>query len=115
MHEDRILINPQSVIPIFKLVHTDKATGPDNMSAFLLKTFAEELTPAWHQLYQLSIDTHSVPELWKRSVIIPVPKKACPQVNNGFRPVALTSNVQLKSLEKLLIQELHIEVEPHLD
>lgn len=59
-------------------MHTNKAAVPDNISAFLLKTFAEELTPVWHQLFQLSTDTHSVPELWKRSVIIPVPEKAYP-------------------------------------
>lgn len=84
------------------------------MSAFLLKTFAEELTPAWHQLFQLSVDTHTVPELWKRSIIIPVPKKSFPQENNDYRPETLTSNV-MKSLERIIIEELRTEVEPSLD
>lgn len=69
------------------------------MSTFLLKTFAEELTPAWQQLFQLSIDTQTVPEIWKKSIIVPVPKKVCPQEDNNYRPVALTSNA-FKSLER---------------
>lgn len=92
MDLDRILIDSQTVIKNFKAIKTSKATGPDNMSAFLLKTFAEELSPAWHKLFQLSIDTQTVPVLWKKSVIIPVPKKVSPQEDNDYRPVTLTSN-----------------------
>ena len=45
----------------------------------------------------LSLDSHTVPEIWKKSVIVPVPKKTCPSENNDYRPVAITSNV-VKSL-----------------
>lgn len=105
---DRIVIEPYTVIKVFKNIQTKKATGPDNLSAFLLKTFAE-LSPAWHKLFQLSMDTCTVPKLWKKSIIIPVPKKACPQENNDYRPVAITSNV-FKSLERLMIEKLHTDV-----
>ena len=93
-------------------MQTNKATGPDGMCAFLLKTCAEELTPAWHRLFQLSLDTCTVPEIWKKSIIVPVPKKPCPQENNDYRPVALTSNV-VKSLERILTEELRKETEGH--
>lgn len=53
VHGHRIWIDPQSVTQVFKSRHTNKAAGPDNISVFLLKTFAEELTPVWHQLFQL--------------------------------------------------------------
>lgn len=55
------------------------------MTTVLLKTFAEELTPAWHSLLQLSVDLHIVPELWKKSIIIPTPKNPYLQVNNDCR------------------------------
>lgn len=112
--KDRIFIDPHAVTKVFKSMYLKKATGPDNMSTFLLKTFAEELTPVWHQLFQLSIDKHVVPEIWKKSTIIPVPKKACPQEDNDYRPVALTSNV-FKGLERLMLNVLRSEVEPVLD
>lgn len=112
--DDRILIYSGDVTRVFKNVCSSKATGPDGMSCFLLKTFAKELTPAWHHLFQLSIDTYTVPELWKKSIIILIPKKSCPQDKNDYRPVALTLNV-MKSFEKIIIGELCKEVEPSLD
>jgi len=42
--------------------------GSDGMSCFLIKTFAEELTPAWHSLFQISFDLHRVLELWKKNL-----------------------------------------------
>jgi len=111
---DRIVIDLHTVTKVFKNMQTTKAMGPDNLSAFLLKSFAEELSPAWHKLFQLSIDTCTIPQLWKKTIIIPVPKKACPQENNDYRPVALTSNV-FKSLEKLMIDELRIDVGKNVD
>lgn len=49
------------------------ASGPDGISARLLKSCSEELAEAWGPIYQKSIDTH-VPSLWNSSIIIPVPK-----------------------------------------
>lgn len=112
MNTDRILIDPHAVKKVFKTMHTNKATG--NLSAFLLKTFAEELLPAWHKLFQLSVDCHTVPLLWKKSVTIPVPKKVSPRENNDYRSVTLTSNV-FKCFERLMLEKLPAEVEPSLD
>lgn len=46
----------------------------------------------------------------EKSIIIPVPKISCPQVNNDYRPVAPTSNV-MKSLERFLLGVLQAEAE----
>lgn len=43
--QNRIWMDQQSATLVFKSILTNKATGSDNMSAFLLKTFAEEVTP----------------------------------------------------------------------
>lgn len=63
--DDRILIYSGDVIRKFKNVCSSKATGPDGMSCFLLNTFAEELTAAWHCLFQLSTDMNSTRALEK--------------------------------------------------
>ncbi len=84
------------------------------MSAFLLKTFTEELTSAWQRLFHLSVDARSVPELWKKSIIVPVPKRACAQEDNDCWPVAPTTDV-MKALERLITEELLMEVELYLD
>ena len=50
-------VDPEVITRVFKITCFNKATGPDGMSAFLIKPFAEELPPAWHPLFQLSIDS----------------------------------------------------------
>lgn len=63
---DRIIIDIESVLKAFKMLSGKKANGPDNMSALPLKTCAEELSPVWQSLFQLSFDQHTVPEMWKK-------------------------------------------------
>lgn len=99
---------------LFRQLCTKKSSGPDGISARLLKTCAEELTPAWCPLFQRSLDSHTVPALWKKTVITPVPKRSCSVENNVYRPVALTSIV-MKCFEKYIVSLLKIEVNPELD
>ena len=82
--------------------------------AFLLKTFAEELALAWCPIFQLSVDSHRVPILWKTSYIASVPKIICPKENNDYRPVELTSIV-MKCLECLVACKLRLDVQDYLD
>jgi len=77
---DRIIINPKDVTAVFKKLNSKKASGPDGIASFILKTFSDELTPAWCTLCQLSVDTCTIPTIWKTSVVIPLPKKIMPQV-----------------------------------
>ena len=55
-----------------------------------------------------------MPRLWKKSIILPIPKKVSPQEDNDYRLVAITSNV-FKSLEKIMIEKLRTAVQPALD
>lgn len=50
-------------------------------------------------LIQSSFDKVLVPDLWKISIIVPIPKKAKPDSLNDYRPIALTSLV-MKAFEK---------------
>ena len=108
------MIEPRDVANVFKKLHIKKASGPDFISGLLLKTFADELTPAWSPLFQRSIDSGNIPAIWKKAIIIPVEKKSCPKENNDFRPVALTSIV-MKSLERIIVGKLSEKVECLLD
>lgn len=61
----RLVVDPLK-IQFFSHVCKKKSAGPDGISAFLLKTFAAELTPAWCPVFQKSADSHLVPALWKK-------------------------------------------------
>ncbi len=86
-------ISPGDVTRLAKKINTNKPTGPDGVSAFLLKICAEKRTPALVSVFQRSADSHTVSSLWKTAIITPLTKKPVPKENNDYTPVALTSNV----------------------
>ena len=55
-----------------------------------------------------------VPDMWKKSLIIPVPKVSCPSVNKDFRPIALTCGV-MKCFERIIVNSLKSQVAPTMD
>ena len=55
-----------------------------------------------------------IPHCFKKSTIIPVPKKSTASCLNDYRPVALTS-VVMKTLERLVLQFLKSIIDPLLD
>ncbi|KAL0199735.1 hypothetical protein M9458_002922, partial [Cirrhinus mrigala] len=65
-------------------------------------------------IFNRSLELCEVPSCFKRSTIIPVPKKPKITGLNDYRPVALTS-VIMKSLEKLVLAYLKDITEPLLD
>lgn len=46
-HAEEIIVTTEQVTKVFKQLNPRKASGPDNVSPVLLKTFAEELGPVW--------------------------------------------------------------------
>ena len=110
----RIILDQDDVQRTFAHTCPRKASGPDGICGRLLHSCSQELAEAWCPIYQKSLDTHTVPSVWKDSVIIPVPKKACCKENNDYRPVALTS-VIMKCFEKIIISYLKAAVGCSLD
>uniref|UniRef100_UPI003AAE868F uncharacterized protein n=1 Tax=Centroberyx gerrardi TaxID=166262 RepID=UPI003AAE868F len=75
---------------------TRKAPGPDGVSPSCLNICAAPIFP---QIFNRSLELCDVPSCFKRSTIIPVPKKPSITGLNDYRPLALTS-VVLKSFER---------------
>ncbi|KAK1789906.1 hypothetical protein P4O66_002233 [Electrophorus voltai] len=86
---------------VFKRVNTRKVAGPDGICGRLLKACADQLAPVFTDIFILSLMLGIVPSSFKRSTIVPVPKKPRPSGLNDYRPVALTS-VVMKCFEKLV-------------
>lgn len=65
-------------------------------------------------IFQRHIDLHIIPDIWKKSLIIPVPKRPGPQEYTDYCPVALTCIV-MKCLERIMVKKLKEEVKDHLN
>ena len=62
----------------------------------------------------MSLSQCKIPHCFKKSTIIPVPKKYTASCLNDYRPIALTS-VVMKTLERLVLQFLKSIIDPLLD
>ena len=107
MEEDSV----DGVKKLLMKLETKKATGPDLIPAFVLKTAAHELSPFLALLFQLSLDTGVVPPDWRQAWIVPIyKKKGEKHLAQNYRPVSLTS-ITCKILEHIV----HSSVMCHFD
>ncbi len=65
--------------------------GLHNISGHVLRHCAQQLQDVFQVLFQRSMESSTVPQLWKHSTVIPIPKKSKTTALNDLRPVALTS------------------------
>ena len=62
-------------------VKTNKATGPENVPAWILKYHANILAGPLTAIFNSSLREGILPETWKSANIIPVPKVNPPKHN----------------------------------
>ena len=98
-------ISVEEVRKQLRMCKTDKASGPDELSAKILKSCYFSLAPIFCDIFNRCLLSGRLPKLWKLSNIIPVPKKANPKENNDFRPIALTS-ILMKCFEHIMKDRL---------
>ena len=81
-----------------------KATGVDNIPAWILKHFSEDLAPVIHDIIICSISQCRYPTLYKHALIAPVPKVTNPcDIENDFRQISILPQMA-KIIEKIQLQ-----------
>ncbi len=98
-------ISEDDVHQVFRKNKRRKAPCPDGVTPACLKSCADQQAPIFTQIFKRSLELGEVPSCFKRSTIIPVPKKPKMIGLNDYRPVALTS-VAMKSFERLVLDNL---------
>ena len=94
-------------IDILKILKLNKATGPDGISNRMFKSTCNTVCVPLSKLFNLSLRTHSYPEIWKKkSHVMPLFKKGDKSLTSNYRPVSLTSNVG-KSFERIIFKHLY--------
>ncbi len=96
-------VTPTKVARAFKSFGDYKSPGPDELPPIALKNLPEKYYLYISLLYQLSLATGRVPELWRtmRVVFIPKAGKTDYAAAKAYRPITL-SNFLLKGLERLI-------------
>ena len=91
----------------------NKAHGGDGIPVELFKILKDDAVKALHSICQQIWKTQQWPQDWKRSVIIPIPKKGNAKECLHYRTIALISHaskVMLKILQARLQQYVNREL-----
>jgi hypothetical protein len=105
-----ININWKGVHKLIINLNVNKATGPDQVPAFILKVAANEVAPALTKIFQQSLDSGEVPKEWREASVVPIFKKGDRHQPANYRPVSLTS-ISCKLLEHIV----HSNIMTHFD
>ena len=68
-------ISEEGIRKLFMHIKVHKATDSDEIPAKVLDDFADELSPILQCIFQLSLDSGTIPNDWRAASIIPVFKK----------------------------------------
>ena len=80
----------------YAIIEVEKASGPDHISAYILKHTAASILPCVTQLFNYSIQIGKLPRQWKVSIVVPITKSTSLSNTGNYRPISLSC----KGLEK---------------
>ena len=83
-----------------------RAAGPDGLTILHLKHLGPRGLAYLTRLYNLSYNNADIPSIWKKAIVIPLPKPGkSPSLGTNYRPISLLCPAA-KVLERLLLPEL---------
>ena len=91
----------------------NKASGGDGIPLELFQILEDDAVKVLHSICQQIWKTQQWPQDWKRSVLIPIPKKGNAKEYSNYHTIALilhTSKVMLKILQPRLQQYMNHEL-----
>ena len=91
----------------------NKASGGDGISVEPFQILKDDVVKVLHSICQQIWKTQPLPQNWKRSVFIPIPKKGNAKECSNYRTIGLishTSKVMLKILHARLQQYVNCEL-----
>ena len=91
----------------------NKADEGDEMPVELFQILKDDAVKVLHSICQQILKAQQLPQDWKRSVFIPIPKKGNAKECSNYHTIALISHVSkvmLKILQARLQQYMHREL-----
>ena len=101
-----IEISQDEVKDILKILKTNKAHGPDNISVSMIQLCGENLCVPLQIIFQNIIETGIFPDQWKEANVTPVHKKKDKQTVSNYRPISLLP-IFAKIFEKIIFKHLY--------
>ena len=105
---------PADTKEAIRLAKSSTAIGPDGMSTIQLKKLAQGAINYLTNIFNQSISTGQILEIWHKAIIIPIPKPGKDNnIDKNWRPISLLCPAA-KTLRKLLLPKIltHIPFHP---
>ena len=106
-----ISISTAGIQKLLKEVDTKKASGPDNIPAWVLKHCAREIAPIFSKLFSLSLNTSNIPYDWLTASVTPVFKKG--DLGNPANYHPISTSICCKQMEHILCHSITKHLELH--
>ena len=90
---DSIIVTPEEVRDTLKSLPIGKAAGPDLINNRLLEELSQPLALYLSDLFDLSLNSGSVPHILKEANVSPIHKKNGPSDVSNYRSISLLSTV----------------------
>ena len=101
---DEFIISVDDTVSALRKVKTNKSTGPDNITAWVLKEHADCLAAPLASIFNCSLREGVLPNVWKSANIIPLPKtKPLMSVKTDIRPISITP-IAAKVFESIIMK-----------
>ena len=105
-------VSENEITKYLRTIDPNKSTGPDKISARLLRECQDELVLPLKLLFNKSLREKTVPSHWKCANVAPIFKKGNKCEAGNYRPISLTS-VVIKIFEKILKDKIASFLEKH--
>ena len=109
IYPDELLCTESEVYDLLASLDVSKASGHDGISARMLKHTACSIAPSLTKLFNLSLQSATIPSTWKKSLVVPIPKNSETKEPTNYRPISL-----LPIVSKVLERHVYNVIMNHL-
>ena len=112
---DQYVISVCTTFKALESVKANKATGPDNIPAWVLRNYANVLAPPLTAIFNNSLREGVLPMECKMANVIPLPKTSPPvSIEKDIRPISLTP-IAAKVFESIIMKWVDETIEGGID
>ena len=104
------MLHVGEVEAVLKSLDPNKATGPDEIPARILKETATTIAPSLCKLFNRSLGEGYIPSEWKLANVVPVYKKDEKDHVENYRPISLLCIIS-KVLERCVLNRINDRLE----
>ena len=105
-----IVLNVGEVEAVLNSLDPNKATGPDEIPARILKETATTIAPSLCKLFNKSLEEGYIPSEWKLANVMPVYKKDEKDHVENYKPISLLC-ITSKVLERCVLNRINDRLE----